>query len=78
MCSVTFKRLPAKNIVSGFRATGIIIDLSTAMITPTKRKLPEPEIDHSIIEDQNHSDWITGLLPQMQGTTWLSHNEKKY
>ena len=30
-------------------------DLVIAAVTPTKGKLPEPEIDHSVTKDQNNS-----------------------
>ena len=50
-------------------------DLSTAVVTPTKGKLPVPQIDHSFAEDQNHSECIAGPSSQQQGTS-LSTNEK--
>ena len=52
-------------------------DLSTAVVTPTKGKFPEPEIDHSFAEDQNHSECIAALSSQLQSTSLLSTNEKK-
>ena len=52
-------------------------DLSTAVVTPTKGKFPEPEIDHSFAEDQNHSECIAALSSQLQSTSLLSINEKK-
>ena len=52
-------------------------NLSTAVVTRTKGKLPEPEIDHSFTEEQNYSECITGTSLQLQDTSLLSINEKK-
>ena len=47
-------------------------DFSTAVVTPTNGKLPEPEIDHSLTEDQNPSECIAGPSSQLQGTSLLT------
>ena len=50
-------------------------DLSTAVVTPTKGKLPEPQIDHSFAKDQNHSECIAGPSLQLQGTSLLTNGK---
>ena len=42
----------------------------------TKGKLPEPEIDHSFAEDQNHSECIAGPSLPLQGTSLLTIKDK--
>ena len=66
-----------KNRVRLGKPEDIMEDLSTTVVTPTKGKLSEPEIEHSFAEDQNHSECIAGPSSQLQGTLLLSINEKK-
>ena len=42
----------------------------------TKGKLPEPEIDHSFVEDQNHSECIAGPSLPLQGTSLPTIKDK--
>ena len=50
----------------------IVEDLYTAVVTPTKGKLLEPEIGHSFVKNQNCSECIAGPLSQLQGTSLLT------
>ena len=52
-------------------------DLLTVMVTPTKSKLSQSEINHLLAKPQNNSESIISPYLQLQGTSLLSNSKKE-